>query len=405
MPALVFSLLGFGACSNAQAVCSYPGLDGGFGEIKLMQASADLLNYKFWFEDSKNPYPNETLMMLKEIPLKPSGCDQGTFPAEFTNKRLRMVYFPPSSATAIGSRFRIPSTSQGVAFDVELPGKGPSFETGGIEIGRSKGAVLAGGSLPITRAFDNFVLRVSMVKTGPFSATSSNPHGQYPVSIRLGSEQLGSFKFYSEDGTTSTRYEERIGFPDQQVAAGQRLPWIAYAGAPACGFVSVPSTTSTIKLADVSQQRFKAVGPIEDGAKTQDMKFRCWGGLSTRPIVTFEATYPLVGAVGVGMQSASSDVGVQIFLDDQPVPLGKELGIAITMNPFPKEFGVPDPTSSGHFCVTNCGSDMSGPQWLDGKSGLGEATASFRFKYYQTTTKKPEVQQVLVPFSITIDVP
>ncbi len=402
MPALLFSLIGLAACSNANAGCLYGGDEPGVGQLNLMRASMDLLHTKMWFEDAKNPYPNGTLMLLKEVKVDLKTCNAGTFPAEFKNETLRLVYFPPSLATRNGNRFRIPTTSEGVAFEVEFPGKG-TFGTDGIDLGTSGGPVIA--NLGVARGFDIFILRLSMVKTGPLSSTApSAPQGLIGAigSITLGTEQLGTFKFYSEDGTRLALAGEKIVFPEQKLVANTPN-WVAYAGAPVCRFTAFPLNPSNIKLPDVSQQKFKAVGAIEDGGKTQNIDFQCWGLLSTKPEVTFEATYPLTGAVGVGMQSASSDVGVQIFLDDQPVELGKAFGIDIPMNSFPTFPGGPSNTS-GSFCQANCGSDMSGAGWVDGESGIGKVSSPFRFKYYQTTSKTPAVQQLVVPFSITVDV-
>ena len=401
LPALVVFSAGLGASAPAQAYCLWNGLDWvSAPRLTLKDIGEKLMAGKYWFEDPKKPYDVGTLMGVREPTFQNLSCRVNTFDS-LAGKRVVQVYVPPPNAQVSGRGFRIPTTNPAVMIGFEFPGGRP-FE-GAIEVARSSGSVTGNGALP--NGFSTFASRISIVKTGPFVATARPGSSDLAFTVPGG---LGSFRYYPDDGGPAAVFQEQLVFPDTYGGFGRH--WQPYAGAPNCEVVSAKLIPDVITLPDVSSARFTGIGAIEDSAKTENVEFRCWGLESTRPTITFDATYPLLnGAAGVGLPKADSDIGVQIFLDDLPVHLGREISISTDMRSFPfrePEGSPPDSRSRGYFCIhgPNCTADMDGSEWTDGKSAIGQVTAPFRFKYYQTTAAKPAAQSFRVAFSITLDV-
>ncbi|WP_271193298.1 hypothetical protein [Pseudomonas turukhanskensis] len=285
--------------------------------------------------------------------------------------------------------------------------------------------VLLGSSTPLatvspTGAFNfgssvnNVPVTISLIKTGEFGSG----YGMGANNIRF-PDGLGSMQYYSstDPGVKSSSINV-INFPDTYGLGGTDSHYLAAVGTPYCEVLTlgnaslVAASPAVIQLSSVSSSAFSGIGAIDSGSSTRKFRFACHGTDETQPKVYFNATYPLGGSVnGVGMPSADSDIGIQILLNNVPVEFETYSSpLQWTKNAYapynPKEGGTY--LASGYYCLKECGTSMTGANWIDGEVGTGnndDIDVNVTFKYYQTTDARPAPSQFSVPFTVTLDVP
>lgn len=362
-----------------------------------------MLANKNWFDDSR--YPVGSLMGVDTISLKAQNCGGLV---DLKGNRISVVYTPPANAQPYGvNGYRIPTSSPGVAINIEFPDG--QAQGGGILIGTSQGIVSAGGLLTVNGSrIPPVTVKLSLTKTGPFTKGNDSA-----IKVEGG---LGSFRYFSANLALVSSSEDQLLFPTKY-SSGVEGDYLGHATAPVChvnklGDVSLAIGPKIISLPSVSTGDFSGVGAIEKGAKSQQFTFICTGTADTKPTVYFDAAFPFNNGVdGVGMPSADSDIGVQILLNNSPVRFGQNSPV-LGWNLVPLNSGVTDVfygflTPQGSYCLADCGGDMSGANWVQGGAGSGNNDgfdASVTFKYYQTKTQAPIPSSFSVPFTITIEI-
>jgi hypothetical protein len=364
-----------------------------------------MLANKNWYNDSR--YPVGSLMGLSNVVLTAQNCARLT---ELKGQRVNVVYVPPINAIATGSVFRVPTSSPGVAIDIGFPDGTP--HPGGILLGTSQGDVSSGGLMTAGGSrIPPVRVTLSLVKTGAFTDDKTKSS----IQVTGG---LGAFRYYSSsDATLVSASQDQLQMPTKYGPVAN--DYLGSAMAPTCeiaalGDVSLVTGLKVISLGAVNASDFSGIGAVEKSAKAQHFSFTCKGTSDTKPVVNFDATYPFnAGVEGVGMPEASSDIGIQVLLNDNPVAFRKNspvLGWNLTQlsgGVVDVRYGLLGP--QGRYCTTGCGQDMSGANWVNGEAGEGNndqmTDATVTFKYYQTTSSIPQARKFSVPFTVTLDVP
>jgi hypothetical protein len=310
----------------------------------------------------------------------------------------------------------IPSTADGVALVVEfLSGRS---HPGGVFLGSSVGTVSNGGILLSNGGLPSVAIRLSLLKTGPFTAAPDSA-----ASIIDFPGGIGRFKYYATDTPSLVAAVDNGLRMARSLAAGTNTGITATAHAPACDLLKIGEVSlvgenvgkTNIKLAAVSASDFTAVGALDKSSQVAQLRFRCEGTISTKATVSFDSTFPHNSGVdGVGMPKVGSDVGVQILFNSVPVIFGKfSSSLSWNAKTYKEHgrtatdirYGSFDP--QGLYCVKDCGSDMTNANWKDGGAAYGDNAgidAPITFKYYQTTNKRPAPQAFSVPFTVTLNV-
>lgn len=391
---------------SASASCAWAGASPSYAvknPIVFEGSGYRMLANKNWFDDSR--YPVGSLMGADAVSLKAQNC--GGL-ADLKGNRISVVYTPPANARSYGSGYQIPTSSPGVAVNIEFPDG--TAHPGGILIGTSLGVVSSGGLLTVNGSrIPPVTVRLSLSKTGPFTSGSDSA-----IKVDGG---LGTFRYYSStDSTLVSSSEDQLQFPTKY-SSGVDGDYLGHATAPVChvnklGDVSLAIGPKVITLPSVSTGDFSGVGAIEKGSKSQQFTFTCTGTADTKPTVYFDAAFPFNNGVdGVGMPSADSDIGVQVLLNNSPGRFGQNSPV-LGWNLVPLNSGITDVfygflTPQGSYCLADCGTDMSGANWVQGGAGSGNNDgfdAAVTFKYYQTKTQAPAPSSFSVPFTITIEI-
>lgn len=390
------------------------GVQGGISSPDVMfeLATFKMMSFKFWSNDER--FPVGSLMGIDTFTLNGLFC--AGFP-ELKGDRLDVVYAPPVGANPYGAGFIVPSSADGVALAVEFPSGSP--HPGGIFLGTSAGNVTNGGLMQANAGLPSIPIRLSLIKTGPFTATHSTAASviDFPGGI-------GWFKYYATGNPSLVSKEQNRLRMDYSLTPASNRGLTATVSAPVCELIKLGAVTlldlpsvvrPNIKLSPVSASDFTMMGPIDKAAQVLQLRFQCTGTISTKASVSFDAKFPHNGGVdGVGMSEDSVDVGVQVLLNDIPVRFGQySAPLAWNIRTYKEHgwnvsdlrYGPFDP--QGLYCVKDCGQDMTNSNWTDGGAAYGDNASvetPITFKYYQTTNARPEPQDILVPFTITMNV-
>jgi hypothetical protein len=376
-----------------------------------------MLANKKWYNDTR--YPAPALMGLESVTLTARSC---TGLVELGGHRISAVYIPPSGAvrSPSGTGYRIGSGVAGVVFEVDFP-DGKSHPDGGILLAaqdpsESQTVLPISGIINLASGRTFIVkLTISLVKTGDFGPG----YGNVANDIKLPPDGLGSLQYYSITDTSKKSNSINVMvFPASY--GGTHSYWLAAVGTPTCRVFRLgdawltggPASPGVIRLPSVNNLAFSGPGATDSSSDTRPFIFQCHGTDLTHPEVYFDANYPLDGGVnGVGMPSANSDIGIQILFNNGAVKFGvNSLPLQWSKNPYSALY---DPIygwleASGRYCLKDCGTSMSGANWIDGGVGYGTNEgfeANVTFKYYQTTSKRPAPGQFSVPFTVTLDLP
>jgi len=333
---------------------------------------------------------------------------------ELSGKLLDVIYYPPANSSPRGSGFMVPSSADGVSMFVEFPSG--SVRAGAVLLATSSETVRPGGQLLLNRTgIPPVPMRLSLVKTAPFSGDTANAIVHFPQGV-------GFIKYFAAGQVDMSAADNQLVLSALlNPAVANDASRLANAKSPACQAHDPTrtgmNTLSTIQLASLPATSFVGPGATEIALHRRPLLFSCEAALDSVVSVSFDAAFPLNNGVeGVGMPSATSDVGVQILLNDSPVAFGQKSS-ALPWAPVSYDGlgrGYVDPASGtvysshGYYCRADCGEQMAGANWLDGGpawgSNRGIGGASLTFRYYQTTADTPAAQQFSVPFTISMDV-
>ncbi len=381
--------------------CGWLGFTGAvtIDDFQFVLAGKKFMANKNWIEDPRTPLPIGTLMGSMEHSITFSIC--GGL-ADLNGQNVYLVYEPPANASPWGAGYRIPTTNPAVAMDLEFPTGIPyPAQPGRIILSRSANTVNHLGALG---GFPGYPVKLTMVKTGYFSNSSITIDGP---------KDMGVFKYYGvQDGREAT-FRQRLSMPLNYGMGSKPGDSLGRAYTPYCNFYREGGYNfSVITLKPVNTSAFRGVGPADHPAQAEVFGFLCRGTSTTQPVIYFEATYPLGdGSAGVGMETPTSDVGVQLLLNDVPVRLGpafaQHLPTDMTLVPSIHMGAGVYASPDGSFCLpsSNCSSDMT-TNWFQNAAAWerGPIHAPVTLKYYQTTTSKPKPGTLSVPFSVTVDV-
>lgn len=370
-------------------------------DIQFETAGRRFMANKNWMEDLRSPLPIGTLMGSFETTATFYACNSAF--QEMAGQWLHMVYEPPANGTPWGTGYRIPTTNPAVVMDLEFPG--------GMSYPEQKGSIMLSSSnvpvsnLGVVSGFQNFPVRLTMVKVGNFSNANIKVDGP---------RDMGVFKYYGMQNGKLANFRQRLGMP-LHYGMGSTIPgaYVGQAYTPFCNFILGGTYDfSVVKLTPVNTNAFKGIGPADHPARAEGFGFFCRGSRTTQPEIYFEATHPLGdGSNGVGMETPTSDVGVQLLFNDVPIRLGPAFALHVptTMTPVPDlnmgagVWASPD----GFFCLptSNCKADMT-TNWFKTEAAWERwpITAPVTLKYYQTTANRPKPGPLSVPFTITVNV-
>ena len=398
--------MGLAQAPSASAACGWRQSNGDVtspagGPIVLNSLGLTLIANKHWYEDGR--FPVGALMGTDETRFSSyGGC---TNLRELAGSRLELVYVPPAGAVPQGQGYRLKPNALGVAVDIQ-------FATGtahpaGLALAQSTGIVGAGGVLG-NLGLSPVPLRITLVKTGAFASDGAQSLLSMPG-------DLGWLRYYRAGNANVVAVSDNVLRLPSGYGANQQ-DYMGRALAPHCRLTRLgdltPAGNTVIRLAAVSQRDFLGPGAIDRGTRTQRVGFACEGSDHLKPVLYVEATYPFNNGVnGVGMPERDSDVGVQLLLDDQPLPLGTPSS-ALGWNPVALGSSLADGqggfvSAQGRYCLGNCGDDMSGAAWVNGGAASGDNLGReprLTLRYYQTTRQTPAPRTFSVPFTLSLDV-
>lgn len=405
---VIIVLVGLLQVSLAGAACGWrqPGGETSSpagGIIVLRSIGWKLVANKHWYEDQR--FAVGSLMGTDETTFSlAGGCSNLR---ELAGARVEVVYVPPANAVPHGRGYRLKPDALGVAVDIEFPTG--TAHPAGIALARSAQAVGAGGVLAVPGFGAPIALRITLVKTGAFTGTGD----QRLLKV---AGDLGRLRYYKLDDARTLSPADNVlqlpaGYGDDPQA------YIGRAQAPHCtltGLGDLPSGAErrVIRLAAVSAKDFNGPGALGSAAGSTSLRFSCEGADALKPVFYLEASFPFSGGrEGVGLPARDSDVGVQVLFDEQPVQLG-EASRALAWSPKPLERVLLDGqggaiSPQGQYCRRDCSGDMSGPSWINGGASQGDNQGQeslLKFRYYQTSDKRPAPRTFSVPFTLSLDV-
>ncbi len=393
------------------ASCSWqaPGVISSFQQtdMELDSSSYRMIANRNWYDDKY--FPAGTLMAVDNLALKGFVCNG--LP-ELADRKVDFVYVPPVGATRSGSGYLVAGNAPGVAMKVEFPARGDHLH--GIFLGTSTGSA-AGGGLTSRAGVPSFSMRLTLVKTGKFSSSTDVTMFEPAVWFPDG---LGWFRYYAAGDPTLVAADGNRLVMGKFLRPGGLNSYAGGAMYPVCQFRYLGDVAlvanHVIRLQSVSASDFSGIGPIDRATQRLPLKFYCAGTVNTDVYVSFDAHFPLHGAVeGVGLPEPDSDIGVQLLLGDVPVRFGERSSalpwskVRLDQQMEPVNHAVGGfLTRQGAYCRNDCGGTMTGSNWVDGGAVKGSNLGSeplITFRYYQTSSRRPVARTFSVPFTITMD--